>query len=304
MENFEYLSLMFNVRTYGKKYENYIVNAIYSRINNPELIPVTQQYVKNINDKRKYYLLDLYFPQLNYGVEVDEGQHLTTEHKISDKQRAMNILSAIECEEDRISIFSDDKSLRTIKEINKDIDKIVKKIKNKIKKYESKNGKLKWLTNEELKKIIFKRRILDIRDDVTFRSFVDVYNFIKGENLIKGTYHCGRKLNNKYFLWVPQLTVIRDDGTSNSLGGWKNFLSEDHKEVREAVPSDMKKETKIGPWQEVNKRIVFMKMKDRFGKTCTKFIGVFKATEIIRENKDKIRIYKRINTEINLDELR
>lgn len=304
MENFEYLSLMFNVRTYGKKYENYIVNAIYSRINNPELIPVTQQYVKNINDNRKYYLLDLYFPQLNYGVEVDEGQHLTTEHKISDKQRAMNILSAIECEEDRISIFNDDKSLRTIKEINKDIDKIVKKIKNKIKKYEAKNGKLKWLTNEELKTIIFKRRILDIRDDVTFRSFVDVYNFIKGQKVIKGTYHCGRKINSKYHLWVPQLTIIQEDGSSNSLGGWKNFLSEDHKEVREAVPQYMKKEIIEGPWHEDFKRIVFMKMKDRFGKPCTKFIGVFKATEIVRDKNDKVRIYKRINTKINLDELK
>lgn len=305
MEKFEYLAHMLNDRTYGKKYENYVVNAIYSKVNNPELVPVTQQYVKNIKDKRRYYLLDLYFPQLNYGIEVDEGQHLEEEHKLSDKQRSQNILSAIECEEGRISIFNDNKTIRSVSEINKQIDREVNKIQKLIKKYESEGKKLKWLDNEEEKEVIRKKGLIDIDDNVTFSSFVDVYNFIQGEEKIKGTYRCSRLLNPNYRLWVPQLTVIQDNGSSNALGGWKNFLSEDHKEVREAVPSKYKKETIIGKWNEgILKRVIFMKMKDRFGKSCTKFIGVYKATEIRSEGKDKVRIYKRIDTKIALDELK
>ena len=76
MDKFNHLSYMFNVRTKNKKYENFVVNAIYNRVGNMELEPITQQYVCNPNDPRKYYLIDLYFPQINYGIVVNESQHL------------------------------------------------------------------------------------------------------------------------------------------------------------------------------------------------------------------------------------
>ena len=76
-EQLDHIAYMFNVRTKGKKYENFIVNAIYTKVDNPDLMPVTQQYVRNPKDSRKYYLLDLYFPQINFGVEIDDiGVHL------------------------------------------------------------------------------------------------------------------------------------------------------------------------------------------------------------------------------------
>ena len=87
-EQLDHIAYMFNVRTKGKKYENFIVNAIYTKVGNPDLMPVTQQYVRNPNDSRKYYLLDLYFPQINFGVEIDEGQYMSEEHQASDKERA------------------------------------------------------------------------------------------------------------------------------------------------------------------------------------------------------------------------
>ena len=34
-------------RTKRKDYENYVVNAIWNRINNPKLLPVTQQFIKD-----------------------------------------------------------------------------------------------------------------------------------------------------------------------------------------------------------------------------------------------------------------
>ena len=59
-EQLDHIAYMFNVRTRGKKYENFIINAIYTKVGNPDLIPVTQQYVRDPNDSNKYYLLDLY----------------------------------------------------------------------------------------------------------------------------------------------------------------------------------------------------------------------------------------------------
>ena len=57
-------------RTKRKDFENYVVNAIWNRINDPRLVPVTQQFIK---DQDGNHYNDLYFPQLKIGVECDEG---------------------------------------------------------------------------------------------------------------------------------------------------------------------------------------------------------------------------------------
>ena len=58
-------------RTKRKDYENYVVNAIWNRINDPRLVPVTQQFIKD--KEGNHYYIDLYFPQLKNSVECDEG---------------------------------------------------------------------------------------------------------------------------------------------------------------------------------------------------------------------------------------
>lgn len=95
-ERLDHIAYMLNVRTNRKAYENFIVNAIYTKVGNPELMPVTQQYVRNPNDSRRYYLLDLYFPQINFGVEIDERQHCNQTNKLLDDVRDEDIKSAIE----------------------------------------------------------------------------------------------------------------------------------------------------------------------------------------------------------------
>ena len=60
-------------RTKRKDYENYVVGAIWHRLNNLEIKPVSQQYVQRSDGK--YALLDLYFPQINVGIECDEAYH-------------------------------------------------------------------------------------------------------------------------------------------------------------------------------------------------------------------------------------
>ena len=105
-EKLDHIAYMFNVRTNGKAYENFIVNAIYTKVNNPELIPVTQQYVKDtINNK--YYFIDLYFPQINLGIEIDEMHHNDEKNQENDKIREDYITSAIECEIKRIPIYEE-----------------------------------------------------------------------------------------------------------------------------------------------------------------------------------------------------
>ncbi len=64
-------------RTKRKDYENYIINAIYHKLNRLEIQPVTQQYIRRSDGK--HALVDLYFPALNYGVECDEAYHINNQ---------------------------------------------------------------------------------------------------------------------------------------------------------------------------------------------------------------------------------
>lgn len=51
-----------------KDYENYVINRIWSLLDDPEIKPVSQWYA----------LIDLYFPQLNIGIECNEFHHTQT----------------------------------------------------------------------------------------------------------------------------------------------------------------------------------------------------------------------------------
>lgn len=79
MDKKEYLIKTFS-RTNRKDRENFVLNALWNRLdsklrpNNINLMPVTQKYVRFVKSNR-YALIDLYFPQLNIAVEVDEKHH-------------------------------------------------------------------------------------------------------------------------------------------------------------------------------------------------------------------------------------
>ena len=72
MDKLTYLAKTLS-RTNRKDYENFVINAIWNRLGRDDIQPVSQQYVRNHADARRF--IDLYFPQLNIGIECDEGHH-------------------------------------------------------------------------------------------------------------------------------------------------------------------------------------------------------------------------------------
>ena len=300
-ERLDHIAYMFNVRTAGKAYENFIVNAIYTKVGDPELMPVTQQYVKNPRGRSGYYLLDLYFPQLNYGVEVDEGHHLEDAQRLRDKMRAEDVRSAIECEEDRISIYDNDGRKRTIDEINEDIDRVVANIKERI----ARIAPLKWETNEDRKKIVIGKGIFDVKDDVNYASVTEIYNICGGERSGRGNgdakmlQRCYYRLNNSYKLWVPILAAVDEDGVvRNGKMGYVNTLSEDKTILTEVSDHP------IDPRYDIDyKRVVFMRMKDYYGRPCIKFIGVFILTEEAKD-QEHVHIYRRVAEKVSINDLK
>ena len=96
-------------RTKRKDYENYVINRLYNRLNDLDIKPMTQKYIKRIiNGKKGYCLIDLYFPQFNIGIECDEPHHISQVEK--DKLRTEDIISELgNYNEQRITVY--DKSI-------------------------------------------------------------------------------------------------------------------------------------------------------------------------------------------------
>lgn len=307
MDKFEHLSWMFNKRTKGKKYENFIVNAIYNRVGNFELIPITQQYVRSTIKERKYYLMDLYFPQINYGIEVDEMQHTKKYHIISDEERDEAIKKAIGCEERRIELYhkveSGDAKMRSFDDINSQINKYVDEIKELIQQKEISGDKIFWQSNEDRKEIVInKNKEFCINDDVSYQGVVELYNILKGCNRKTLWGQSTFKLSNGYRIWVPHLAVIDENGKVWCRNGWQNELSNDREWITETDTDNKLKETPARDYEE--KRVVFMKMRDKYGKMCCRFIGVYQLYKSERNSKGNIvRDYKRKATNIPIAEL-
>ena len=69
----DYMTRLFR-KIRNKRFEAYIIQRIWDLLNDDSIRFVTQQYFKR-NENGNYALADLYLPQINMIVEIDEGQH-------------------------------------------------------------------------------------------------------------------------------------------------------------------------------------------------------------------------------------
>ena len=329
---------MFNKRTEGKKFENFVLNAIYTKIGNLELMPITQKYVhlgqkKENSDEEWTAKIDLFFPQINYAIEVDEGYHLDPEQQQKDKEREDAIKKLLKCEFRHIQcaekISSTEGRYLEPYEIGKQIDDVVGNIAERVK-----NTRLKWETNGELLAKIRKTRRFDICFDEGF-GYVDYHGpkFIEEELLgVKyNTRKCGINLKNGYTIWVGgERKEVEINGVTYTLGSrndWQNRLDEEKGLLFEKLPEDdftngpkrntprkykeLIKEIKqksIGryPKQDSEKRVAFLRMKHPLlEKTeICRFIGDFKLIRIDKASDTECyKVSKRIATSITFKEL-
>lgn len=310
MNKTEYLAIMLNKRTKNKKFENFVVNAIYSRINNLNLQPVTQQYVKR--DDNKYALIDLYFPQINYAIEVDEGHHLFAENEVKDKIRSIDIIEKINCKITRIKIFGKNTEALPIENINNQINTIVQEIKDTISNLKSKNKPIRWLDYDEKLNLLKKKDELTANDDIDFYGITKILNFFERKTNNGKEYenyqHAYKKDFSKgYSLWVPHWSQKDEKNNFIPKDGWVNYPSEDMNEITEIdINGDQTEESEIGKHNENGiRRITFMHMEDRFGKDCCRFIGIYELDNIypIRGSKEIYRHYHRVSKSLTISKI-
>lgn len=277
-------------RTKRKDYENYVINRIYSRLNDLDIKPMTQKYVKRkIEGKYGYSLIDLYFPQFNIGIECDEPHHILQEEQ--DKLRTEDIIAELgNYEEQRIKVYNN-----SIIDINNDIDIVVKHIQD-IKEKQIKNGTFKmW-------QILTPQEYFADKDKITIYDDIEFSTINEASNLIFGTDYKGQQqawfqiktiTDKQIMAWFPQLAIEKDNIMVASSNGWNNTINDskdtifEYNEFNKNTNNDFDK----------RERVTFMKMKDKItNKSSYKFLGVFLP---ISKINGKVT-YKRIDTEFKI----
>ena len=282
----EYLYRMFSHHTKDKEMENYVVNAIWARLDDLNVKPVTQQYVRRPNG---YALIDLYFPQINYGVECDEAYH--KDNTLKDAAREIDLQTALSaCSEDGLTICRVDATLDA-DALHARIREIVCEIKQKV--AERGNQLPHWLNPEEEWRGIKERGILRVEDVYSFNTIADICQKCFGKDKNYKIQRSFFRVTDDRMLWCPKLAIKLPNGSKAAqTRGWVNELSADGKtiiEYNDSGTSEVKHPNKP--------RLTFAKSKDERGEDAYRFVGVFQYTKNTAEGH---HVYSRVCDKFDL----
>lgn len=303
MDKKEYIANQLK-KTFGKKYENYCVTRIINKLDNLNIRFITQQMFKR--EGEEIALADLYFPQVNVWVEVDESQHLnqTEEDKIRTQEVIKNNIRSklknleeviyIELEEpERINIF-DKNRIITIEEINNRIDEIVEKINARI--LELGDRFIPWINVYNTADEFIKKQSIEKNDNAKFRTLQDVSElFNKGYHGNQLAYFNVSKEDNEY-AWCPKLKLNAADFKNNL---YDNEISDDGVYIFESSKDNNDKFV-LDVLNTNEKRFVFAKYKDETGDFSYKFLGVYVLDRSKTMDLNK-RSWKKIDSKIILN---
>lgn len=263
-------------RAQKKRFENYVVTRIWHLLNDLEIKFVTQQYVVRPTGRA---LTDMYFPQFGIHIEVNEAYHLSQQEQ--DRLRKADIVNAT-----NHKILDIDTS-NGIKDLNKRIDEIVSILKEK-----SKHDSFKpWdIEKEQNPQTHIDKGCINVNDDVAFK-----YSYLAA-NCFGHTYKGYQKGGTKHpiekntKIWFPKL--YRNDG-------WNNQISDDENTIVEiSEKSDVIKSHIDSVIEEnLNKRIVFARVKSPLGDVMYRFKGKYELDKKATSYQNGL-IWKRVSSEV------
>ena len=259
MDKKEYIKRQIS-RTNKKDYENYVITRIIHGINDLSVKFITQQYVKRPNGRA---LADLYFPQINYFIEIDEGHHLTQME--ADKVRDADFEDATGVKPKRIDVAT-----KSIEEINQQIDKVIIEIKSIITKKKQKKQWMDWDLEAEMNPDTWiKKKKIHVNDKVAFKRIVDGCKCM-GLNYA-GYQRAGANhpFEENTLIWFPKLYPN---------GIWKTDFDEINGLIIEKnIESIEKRNAHINSClnDKKQRRIVFARVKGMLGDVQYRFRGVF-----------------------------
>lgn len=270
-------------KTNKKNYENYVVTRIWHGLNCLDVKFVTQQYVRRPNG---YALTDMFFPQFNLHIEIDEPAHLN--HIELDKNREIDIINSTNHTfAPRIAING------SITDINKQTDSIIELIKNlREEKIQNKTYE-PWNLEKEFNPDYHRQKgYLDTEENPAFKTISHACNCL-GQNYKDGSQrsYVKSKVYKNHNIWFPKF--YNNDK-------WDNWISDDGLTIMEKCKTKSKqKEHFDSIMNSTVNRIVFPRSKDNLGFTLYRFKGIFKTDKENSSIENGI-IHRRINNRIEI----
>ena len=267
----DYISRLFR-KIRNKRFETYVIQRIWDLLNDDSIRFVTQQYFRR-NETGEYALADLYLPQINMIVEIDEGQHLASEHEDALRSEDIMQIKAVEgVRIERIALCDKNTSKAyTMAEVHQQIDAVVQKIKESVAQL---GDKFQPWDNELWTPEYYQRKgYFSVSDDDYIKSIDDAATVFNTNTKHRGFLRAASfPVPNKenVMVWCP---AKNNEQWLNELivDGEQTFIYESNNDPRkkaEHVRNHVKKEGK-------ETRITFFREKDDLGFNFYKFVGVF-----------------------------
>lgn len=270
----------------NKKWEFFIISRIIHALDDDEIEFVTQQYVRK--EDGAYALTDLYFPQFDLHLEIDEPHHETEIEKQKDTLRTRDLVLMTGHTLKRLKVQKEDGTLKSLPEIRSEVVELVQIIRVQKK---TKSDFVPWNFEKRYSpEPVIERGVIKIADNVVFKRQIDAMRCFgfKGNGWQKGAWTIPDGSND--LLWFPRLFEH---------GMWRNELSEDGKEIHErAINSDgrasIEKQRRDISEQPNRRIIVFAKAKDPLGYNLLRYVGTFQPRH--SETDPEVITFDRIAT--------
>lgn len=296
----EYMERLF-AKISKKKTESYIISRIWHQLDDDCVKFVVQQYIRRTQDK--YALADLYLPQLNIFIEINEPFHKNNVE--IDKIRNEEIVNKTHSELRIIDCGfvtngengKDEIHWKSIEEIHCQVTDVVKLIKQRISEL---GDKFKPWDDVSTLTVEYHRNkgCLKVEDNECLRTTEDVAAVFGTKAKHRGFLRAsGAAIPNKKneVVWWPN--------TDHRL--WCNILSEDGMFIYEYPTKENKSitpEKHLKQWLSASEetRITFLRYKDDLGFCFYRFVGVFclNKEKSIQENKC---VWKRVSDTYQLN---
>ena len=283
----EYMERLF-AKISKKKTESYAISRIWHQLDDDRVKFVVQQYVRI--DKDKYALADLYLPQLNIFIEINEPFH---ENNIErDKLRNEKIMDITHSELCTIVCGTKTKDQdgkevihwKPLDEIHRQITEVVSLIKQRISEL-GENFK-PWDDVSTLSVEYHRNKgYLRVEDNECLRTVDDVAAVFGTKPKHRGflrTSGVGVPNKKGWIIWWPNTNHTR----------WCNELSPDGMYIYEYPTKENKSVTQVDHLKQwlaapEETRVTFLRSEDDLGFCFYRFVGVFRLNrdKSIQENK-------------------
>ncbi len=285
-QKLEYLTRLLK-KISAKGLETYVISRIWHLLNNDQIKIVPQQYVKHISGQ--YSLTDLYFPQFDIHVEVNEPGHYYSEGKIlSDAIREQNFIVSSSHQVMTVDCTRD------LQEIHRQIDAVIASIKSAaLLQIQQKNFK-PWQPELEYKAAYYKdQSTLSALDNIALETIEQICGLFRVRVPKMGFQRKGAvpypSMENT-IIWWP---TMENKNWINRITPDGNTITE--KANKEKIPGSHATDVMNHP----HRRITFFKDRDILGYTYYRFKGIFEL-DFSRSNTSDGLFWSKISDTVTL----